>query len=94
MQSLEHKVSILVTRDVHERIVALRRGKQTYGDVVAESITALEEKNNAKDLPRFEDLDEEALEQMDKEVSDDEKKKHYITLEQSIMDYEKEHLKT
>ncbi len=39
----EHKKSVMVSADVYRRIVALRKGDQTYGDVVASSIQALEE---------------------------------------------------
>ena len=39
----EQKKSVMVSAEVHQRIAALRKGDQTYGDVVASSIQALEE---------------------------------------------------
>lgn len=45
MQTMDakQKKSVMVSAEVHQRIAALRKGDQTYGDVVASSIQALEE---------------------------------------------------
>ena len=58
MQAVEQqKKSVTVSADVHRKIVSLRRGNQTYGDVVAESIKALEEKEQHASIPCIDDID-------------------------------------
>ena len=90
MQSLEHKKSVLITPDVHKKIVALRRGNQTYGDVVAESIKALEEKQNRNNLPRIDDVDFDELDRK-AELAEADFENNYVSLEDSMKRYEKEH---
>ena len=89
MQALERKISVLVTPEVYKRIAALRRGKQTYGDVIEESIKALEEKNNISNLPCIDDVD---LDELDKDITEEEFEKNYVSLESSPKRYEKEHM--
>ncbi|MDO5845263.1 MAG: hypothetical protein Q4Q53_09000 [Methanocorpusculum sp.] len=38
MQAVEQKKTVTISPEVHNRIISLRRGNQTYGDVVAEAI--------------------------------------------------------
>ncbi|HJJ28835.1 MAG TPA: hypothetical protein O0X70_05535 [Methanocorpusculum sp.] len=90
MQSLEHKKSVLISPKVHKKIIALRKGNQTYGDVIAESIQALEEKQNRAKLPCFDDVD---LDELDRETQRAEAdfEENFVSLEDSVMRYEKEH---
>lgn len=51
MQVMEadSKKSVLVSADVHRRIAALRKGNQTYGDVVGKSVQTFEELTSSCD---------------------------------------------
>ncbi|MDU9376620.1 hypothetical protein McpSp1_12430 [Methanocorpusculaceae archaeon Sp1] len=84
------KKTITVTPDIHRKIVSLRRGNQTYGDVVAASIAALERERERPDISCIDDID---MNELDKQVDewDKEPDKHYITLEESRIRYEKKH---
>ena len=82
-------MSALATPEAHKRIAALRRGKQTYGDVIEESIKVLEEKNNMSNLPCIDDVD---LDELDKDITEEEFEKNYVSLESSLKRYEKEHM--
>ena len=90
MQSLERKKSVLVSFEVHQRIAALRRGKQTYGDVIAESIKALEEKEDASRLQYIEDINLDRLE-LDVAESETDFESNYVSLETSVNRYRREH---
>ncbi|MDO5844637.1 MAG: hypothetical protein Q4Q53_05805 [Methanocorpusculum sp.] len=83
MQAVERKKTVTISPEVHRKIVRLRRGNQTFGDVIEESIQALEEKNSMPELPHFEDID---LEKHDKEVKEsmEDFDNRYITLEDSV----------
>lgn len=85
-----NKKTITITPDVHRKIVSLRRGKQTYGDVVAASIAALEREMEHPDIPCIDDID---MAELDKQVDEWEKEpeKHYITLDESRKRYEEKH---
>ena len=82
-------MSVLATPEVHKKIAALRRGKQTYGDVIEESIKVLEEKNNMSNLPCIDDVD---LDELDKDITKEEFEKNYVRLDSSLKRYEKEHM--
>ncbi|HJJ53428.1 MAG TPA: hypothetical protein O0X66_02880 [Methanocorpusculum sp.] len=65
MQAEEHndiRKTITVLPDVHRRIAGLRRGDQTYGDVVAASIAALERELGVSVIPV---IDDKCLEELD-----------------------------
>ncbi|MCZ9312063.1 MAG: hypothetical protein O0V67_01675 [Methanocorpusculum sp.] len=66
----EQKKSVMVSADVHRRIVALRKGNQTYGDVIAASIQALEEREEISSLPCVDDFSEEEIDQMFREAQE------------------------
>ena len=90
MQAFERKKTVTVSPEVHRRIVALRRGNQTFGDVIAESIRALEEKQAGPDIPCFDDLDLDAhIREADAAERDFEK--NYVSIEHAARRYEIEH---
>jgi predicted CopG family antitoxin len=63
MQAVEQqKKTVTVSADVHKKIVSLRRGDQTYGDVIAELIKAHEEAEQCAGIPC---IDEKYLEELD-----------------------------
>ncbi|MCZ0862281.1 hypothetical protein [Methanocorpusculum vombati] len=72
MQAIEHreKKSVTVSADVHRRIVALREGNETYGDVVAASVSALEEKKQRAAIPCIDDITEEELDRRSREMKE------------------------
>ncbi|MDV0444057.1 hypothetical protein [Methanorbis rubei] len=82
MQAMEpeQKKSVMVSADVHRRIVALRKGDQTYGDVVAASIRVLEEREEISSLPCVDDFSEEEIDQMFREAQ--EHPEEFCTLEE------------
>jgi predicted CopG family antitoxin len=58
----QQKKTVTVSADVHKKIVSLRRGDQTYGDVIAELIKAHEEAEQCAGIPC---IDEKYLEELD-----------------------------
>ena len=72
MQAMDadQKKSVTVSADVHRRIVALRKGNQTYGDVIAASIQALEEREEISSLPCVDDFSDEEIDQMFREAQE------------------------
>ncbi len=87
----EQKKSIMVSAEVHRRIVALRRGDQTYGDVVEASIRALEEKESRSVIPCIDDISDEELDQLFLEAREHPEK--CSTLEECMKEYEELHRK-
>ncbi len=84
MQAQEHidtKKTITVMPDVHRRIVELRRGNQTYGDVVAASIAALERELGISPIPV---IDDKCLEELDEKEAtwDADPNTHYSTFDE------------
>ena len=77
----QQKKSVLVSEDVHRKIVSLRRGDQTYGDVIAESIKALKRELGVSAIPV---IDEKCLEELDgKEAAwDADPDTHYSTFDE------------
>jgi predicted CopG family antitoxin len=93
MQAVEQqKKSVTVSADVHRKIVSLRRGNQTYGDVVAESIKALEEKEQHASIPCIDDIDMDELEEKER-IADADFENRYVGLEESMKRYAAEHKK-
>lgn len=78
----EQKKSVMVSAEVHQKIVSLRRGKQTYGDVVAASILALEEREARSAIPCIDDISEEELDRRVREMN--EHPECRISLEESM----------
>ena len=93
MQVVERRKTVTVSPEIHRRIVALRQGKQTFGDVIAESIRALEEKKQIVTLPHYEDLDLDKLEEEER-LADQDFENNYISLEDCMKEYERTHRKT
>ena len=92
MQAVEEqKKSVIVSADVHRKIISLRRGNQTYGDVVAESIKALEEKEQRSLIPSIDDISSEELDRRFREM--EEHPELCSTLEESMREYEEMHRK-
>lgn len=83
MQAVEQKKTVTISPEVHRKIVTLRKGNQTYGDVVAESIKALEEKQQREGLLCESDID---WNELDKKISDADADfdNNYISLEDSM----------
>ncbi len=90
MQIMEKRKTITVSPELHQRIVKLRRGNQTFGDVVEAAVAALEEENGAANVPRFEDLN---LDEHVKEAEEAEKnfEENYVSLENVLREYERKH---
>ena len=78
----EQKKSVLVSADVHRRIVALRKGNQTCGDVVAASIRALEMQESPTKIPCIDDISEEELNLRVREIEEHPERR--ISLEESM----------
>ena len=94
MQAVERQKktkTVTVSADVHRKIVSLRRGDQTYGDVIAESIKALEEKEQREAIPRIDDISDEELDQLFREAREHPEK--CSTLKESMKEYEAMHRK-
>lgn len=93
MQAIEHreKKSVTISPDVHRRIVALREGNETYGDVVAASIAALEEKKQRAAVPCIDDITEEELDRRERVM--DEHPERCCSLEECLKEYEEMHQK-
>jgi len=87
----EQKKSVMVSAEVHRRIVSLRRGDQTYGDVVEASIRALEEQESRSDIPCIDDISDEEINQIFREAR--EHPEECSTLEESMKEYEELHRK-
>jgi len=87
----EQKKSVMVSAEVHRRIVSLRRGDQTYGDVVEASIRALEEQESRSDIPCIDDISDEEIDQIFREAR--EHPEECSTLEESMKEYEELHRK-
>ncbi len=66
----EQKKAVMVSAEVHRRIVALRKGDQTYGDVVAASIQALEMQESLSVIPCIDDISEEELDLRVREIEE------------------------
>ena len=66
----EHKKAVMVSPEVHRRIVALQTGNQTYGDVVAASIQALEMQESRSAIPYIDDISEEKLDLRVREIEE------------------------
>ena len=93
MQAIGHreKKSVTISADVHRRIVALREGDQTYGDVVAASVRALEEKKQRAAIPCIDDITDEELDRREREI--DEHPERCCSLEDCLKEYEELHRK-
>ncbi|MDO5844460.1 MAG: hypothetical protein Q4Q53_04885 [Methanocorpusculum sp.] len=90
MQAVERRKTVTISPEVHKKIVALRRGNQTYGDVVEMCIRSYEDNLEDLDIPYLEDLD---LDQHIKEAEESEKdfEGNYTCLEDIVKEYEAEH---
>lgn len=84
MQAMDtdQKKSVMVSADVHRRIVALRKGNQTYGDVVAASIRVLEDQKSRSSIPCIDDISNEELDRRVREM--EEQPECRISLEESM----------
>lgn len=92
MQAVEQqKKSVTVSADVHRKIVSLRRGNQTYGDVIAELIKANEEAERRAGIPCIDDISDEEVDQLFLEAREHPEK--CSTLEESMKEYEEKHRK-
>jgi predicted CopG family antitoxin len=87
MQAIEHrsKKSVTISADVHRRIAALREGNETYGDVVAASVRALEEKKQISAIPCIDDISDEELDRRLLEMK--EHPELCSTLDECLRDY-------
>ena len=83
MQAVEQqKKSVTVSADIHRKIVSLRRGNQTYGDVIAELIKAHEEAERRAEIPCIDDISSEELDRRSLDAV--EHPEMFISLEESM----------